>query len=62
MIRVASRLVAHSPSQQERGIALLAVLMALTLLLLLALPFSVSMKTGSGIWLPSVVLPMPDGP
>jgi len=34
-------------AQAERGIALLAVLMALTLLLLLALPFSVSMGRGA---------------
>ncbi len=33
----------------ERGIALLAVLMALTLLLLLALPFSVSMSRGADV-------------
>jgi hypothetical protein len=49
MNRVASRLVAHSSSQRERGIALLAVLMALTLLLLLALPFSVSMSRGADV-------------
>ena len=36
-------------AQAERGIALLAVLMALTLLLLLALPFSVSMGRGADV-------------
>ncbi|MEC9047532.1 MAG: hypothetical protein VYA51_05920, partial [Planctomycetota bacterium] len=35
------------PNEQERGLALLAVLFALTLLMLLALPFAVSMSVGA---------------
>ena len=37
------------PRPSESGIALLAVLMALTLLLLLALPFAVSMSRGADV-------------
>ena len=40
----------------ERGIALLAVLMALTLLLLLALPFAVSMSRGADVAARSIEL------